>query len=363
MLGTRTARELARTTRTLLEATRTTRASGATRTAIKDGTATLNDARVGRSRTRRRGRRRRRSLVHRTRTSLRHHHTARRLTGTSRLRRLNRMSMRASVRVCGRSRRGRNHGSSGDRCSGRSRGNRLCRRNRLGRRFHSGRGCCRRGHCFHRLFHHGRRNHGRRRGNRLRCGSNRLGCHLGGLFRYRCFLGSGRRHNHHGLFRHRSLHGHSRGRYHHHRASRRAGYRRRTSNNRGRRRARGNGRRSRLMHDRWRRAGLRNNLARLRPGRRRGGYNRRSLRYGRTSRRLRSRNCHGGPLRRMRTGSLFLFLLLGKNGLQNIAGLGDMREIDLGSDRLTRPATTGGRSAMRRALKVHPHLLCFVSFQ
>ena len=29
----------------------------------------------------------------------------------------------------------------------------------------------------------------------------------------------------------------------------------------------------------------------------------------------------------------FLFLLLGQNGLQHIAGLGDMRQIDLGNDR------------------------------
>jgi hypothetical protein len=50
---------------------------------------------------------------------------------------------------------------------------------------------------------------------------------------------------------------------------------------------------------------------------------------------------------------LFLFLLLGQNGLQHVAGLGDMREIDLG-----RNALRGARGLRRLAAGRDPRSKC-----
>jgi hypothetical protein len=152
----------------------------------------------------------------------------------------------------------------------------------------------------------------------------------GGFEMYRCrrlsfgFFGGrngfrnwfGRRLDHHGYRgrRHgdgRTLHG----------ASRRLG------NHRFGRRTRGNG--GRRGDDGRRGAGLRNNLARFRPGWRSGrldgNRNRRRWTRGR-----RLRRCFGSLKRQAALpGFGFLFLLLGLDGFQHVAGLGDMREINL----------------------------------
>ena len=92
------------------------------------------------------------------------------------------------------------------------------------------------------------------------------------------------------------------------------------------RRARGNGWRSRRMDDNGRRGtGLGNDLARFRLGGR-GGRPRNGNNCGRWRRwrlgGLRRRT----PLRHTALpGLFFLFLFLGQNGLQHVAGLGDMR--------------------------------------
>ena len=56
----------------------------------------------------------------------------------------------------------------------------------------------------------------------------------------------------------------------------------------------------------------------------------------------------------------FLFLLLGLNGLQHVAGLGDMREIDLGRNALRGARRWGARLAggSCSALKMLANLLC-----
>ena len=110
-----------------------------------------------------------------------------------------------------------------------------------------------------------------------------------------------------------------------------------------RRRSAGNSRRSSGLCNNWRGLPrLRNNLARLRARRSCGGSRGRGGRGAlRGLGRLRSR---GGRLCRHAhvTRLIFLFLLLGQNGLHHIAGLGDVRQIDLGND--------GGRAvAGRRA--------------
>ena len=61
----------------------------------------------------------------------------------------------------------------------------------------------------------------------------------------------------------------------------------------------------------------------------------------------------------------FLFLFLGQNGLQHVAGLGDMREIDFGRNGL-RSARGRGAGVARRprsALKMRANLLGLVLFQ
>jgi hypothetical protein len=60
-----------------------------------------------------------------------------------------------------------------------------------------------------------------------------------------------------------------------------------------------------------------------------------------------------------------LFLFLGQNGLQYIAGLGYMREINFGRNALRGVGglCAGALRASRATLKMRAHLLCFVGLQ
>jgi hypothetical protein len=60
-----------------------------------------------------------------------------------------------------------------------------------------------------------------------------------------------------------------------------------------------------------------------------------------------------------------LLLLLGQNGLQHVAGLGDVREINLGRNALrgARGLRAGALRTPRATLKMCAHLLCFVGLQ
>jgi len=62
---------------------------------------------------------------------------------------------------------------------------------------------------------------------------------------------------------------------------------------------------------------------------------------------------------------LFLFLLLGQNGLHHIAGLGDVREIDLGLNGLRGARGRGARVAarLRATLKLRANLVRLVVFE
>ena len=120
----------------------------------------------------------------------------------------------------------------------------------------------------------------------------------------------------------------------------------RFGNNCACRRAAGNGRRSgRWGDDRRRLARLRNDLARLRTHRRRGGSRWRggNRGSGRLGRRLRPGR-HADV-----TSLLLLFLLLGQDSLHHIAGLGDVRQIDLGND-------AGRAVAGRRGIRCRPRI-------
>ena len=90
----------------------------------------------------------------------------------------------------------------------------------------------------------------------------------------------------------------------------------------------------------------------LRTGWRRGRTRRSHGRSGGWGRWLgSSRRCR---LARGRTASFclfFLFLLLGQNGLQHVAGLGDMREIDFGRDGLRGARRTGRSQSWRAAIR------------
>ena len=137
------------------------------------------------------------------------------------------------------------------------------------------------------------------------------------------------------------------------------------------RRTRRNGRSGRRRsNDRGRGARLRNDLAWFRPGRRGGcswlrGNRGRSGRL-RCWRGFSRRNC-----RRLRRHSrvaclFFIFLFLGQEGLHHIAGLGDVRKIDLRDDGFR--AVTSGRRACMRGVPRFPHkvrtnLLCLVQLQ
>ncbi len=122
------------------------------------------------------------------------------------------------------------------------------------------------------------------------------------------------------------------------------------------------GRRGRRGDDGRRGAGLGNDLARLRAsGRgdgRRGGDNRRRG-HLHSRRNLR-------PLRHTALPRFgFLFLLLGQDGLQHVAGLGDMREINLGRNALR--GARGLRSCQARGprstLKMRANLVGLIVLQ
>jgi len=126
-------------------------------------------------------------------------------------------------------------------------------------------------------------------------------------------------------------------------------------------RARSNSRRSWRCHDNGRSgARLGNNFSGFRPGwllrRRSNGDGR----CGPNRRRRRSWRTHGG-MRLPRF--LFLFLLIGQNGLHHVSRLGNVREIYFWSDCL---GTAGGRRARmtaRSAVQMHANLLRLVVLQ
>jgi hypothetical protein len=63
-------------------------------------------------------------------------------------------------------------------------------------------------------------------------------------------------------------------------------------------------------------------------------------------------------------GLLFFLLLVGQNSLQNVAGLGDMGEINLGCNGLRGARGRGAVAARPRStLKMRAHLLRLVVFQ
>ena len=129
----------------------------------------------------------------------------------------------------------------------------------------------------------------------------------------------------------------------------------------------GNGRRSgRWGGDRRGLARLGNDLARLRT-RRSGGSGRgrcgRSANLG-CGRRLRRGRGLGRHTRVTRL--LLLFLLLGLNGLQHIAGLGDVRQIDLGNDggrAVTGKPGSGIRCRPQLRAKTRTNLFRLVAFE
>ena len=152
----------------------------------------------------------------------------------------------------------------------------------------------------------------------------------------------------------------------------------RTRGNCRRRRGRGNNRRRRT----W----LRNNnpaRGRMRSRRSRGSRSCGRRRSWRGGRRCCGSGCCGGPGRggrcgRFRCGScrrlrrqasvarLFFFFLLGQDGLHHIAGLGDVREVDLWDDGLTgEPDCRSGRMGRRFSIlrKTRANLLRLVQFQ
>ena len=151
-------------------------------------------------------------------------------------------------------------------------------------------------------------------------------------------------------------------------AGRSCGASRSLGNHRPHGRAAGNCGRWRRNHNGRRGAGLGNNLARFRAsrryGRRRGGDHRR--RWARRGLLRRNRSRDGGLRGRMAVARhRFVFLFLGQNGLQHIAGFGNMREIDFG-----RNALRGARRLCaclacrpRSAVKMRAHLVGLVVFQ
>ena len=164
--------------------------------------------------------------------------------------------------------------------------------------------------------------------------------------------GVGRRFRRRGrnLARRRRLHDDSHGRA--------RGRRRRLGNNRPCRRMRGDGRRR--SHNGRRLAWRRNNLARLGTsgGRRRGG-NRRGRGPGG------GRGSSGPGGRAAAAGSLLFLLLLGLDRLQHIAWLGDVREVDLGSNRLGRAirGSTVRRGRLLAVREVLAHLVGLMLFK
>ena len=117
-------------------------------------------------------------------------------------------------------------------------------------------------------------------------------------------------------------------------------------------RARGDGRRSRWNHDGRRGSRLGNNLARfgtarLRRNNRDRGRGRGCCSRGARRRGRRGRRCFGASLQQALLCLLFFLLLGGQDGLHHVAGLGDVREIDFGHDRL-RSARGRGTSVSAR---------------
>ena len=124
---------------------------------------------------------------------------------------------------------------------------------------------------------------------------------------------------------------------------------------------RGDRRRSgRSCHNGRSRPRLRHNPARFRTGRCSNGRSRgwRSGSCNRSGRRCNNRL----DRRRHRARSIFLFPFLGQNGLHHIAGLGDVREINLGRNRLLATRTGSARERRRplAARHMRAHLLRFV---
>ena len=326
MLGPRAAWELSWCARCALLKTRC-----AGRPAVEDWLAALDSATLRRCR-RGRGCRHRRRLVHGTRPRLGHHHASwsrRRLDWRCRLR-LRNLCCRW-VRL-----RDRRSACCGRRCLPRACGNLRLMRSRLGCRR---RDCCRRSLGLL---------DGRRRG-----GLGRSGLHrhrrLFGRFRLRCRSGSRR-----GLHHHRCNHGDggSRGRG----SCRSLGY------HSACRRLRCDCRLRRRNDSRcWPR--LRHNLARLRlcdSGR----CGNRDHRRSRLGWRCLLSWCGSLAGRHMAPARfVFVFFLLGQNGLHHVAGLGDVREIDfrgkcLGCAR--RPGTTS--VARVRPMEVFANLIRLVLF-
>ena len=134
------------------------------------------------------------------------------------------------------------------------------------------------------------------------------------------------------------------------------------------RRMRGNGGRSRWRDDNGRRgARLGKDLARLRTSRCGGGRrgNCHHHRRRRTSRRLRD-YWRRGPLRQTALPRLgFLFLLFGQNGLQHVARLGDMRQVNFGRNALlgTRCLRACLACGARAALKMRANLVGLIVLQ
>jgi hypothetical protein len=119
-------------------------------------------------------------------------------------------------------------------------------------------------------------------------------------------------------------------------------------------------------HDRSCRARLRNNLAWFRPGRRRSCRccGNRSCGRRRGGRGNLGRRSHRRFHRA--TGLARIFFLLGLQSLQHIAGLGDVRKIDLGDDRLRAVAARRCprvRGALRFPREVRAYLLSLVKLQ
>jgi hypothetical protein len=148
-------------------------------------------------------------------------------------------------------------------------------------------------------------------------------------------------------------------RYHHHRSRNHNRARRGLGNHRAGRRTRSDCRRRRRSRNNGRRGSrLRHNLAGLRAPRRWRCDNRNRRGPGRRRRRrLWTRRRMALPR------ILFLFLLVGQNGLHYVAGLGYVREIDFWRDALRGTCSRGTSVTARSAVQMHANLLRLVILQ